>query len=116
MVHIARANREAIQKVSRHETCGTGNHRAQGRNLRHVRNQNIIMKGVDGVNLKNQKEITPQEPYRFTKRIGSTTYRVGVHFSETSKETLNDKIMRLVRNDKGNPAKSEISRGEKAVM
>ncbi len=33
----------------------------------------------------------------FTRRIGSTTYRVGVHFSRTSKETVNDKIAKLVR-------------------
>jgi hypothetical protein len=32
------------------------------------------------------------------KRIGSTTYEVAVHFSQTSKETLDDKIMRLIRN------------------
>ncbi len=35
----------------------------------------------------------------FTRRIGSTVYRVGVHFSRTSKETLNDKITRLAKND-----------------
>ena len=42
---------------------------------------------------------TPQEPYRFIKRIGSTTYHVAVHFSKTSKETAGDKITRLIRND-----------------
>ena len=35
----------------------------------------------------------------FTKRIGYTTYRVGVHFSSTSTETARDKIMRLVKNE-----------------
>jgi len=35
----------------------------------------------------------------FTRRIGNTVYRVNVHSSKTSKETLNDKIMRLVKND-----------------
>ena len=33
----------------------------------------------------------------FTKRIGFTTYRVGIHFSGTSRETAQDKITRLVR-------------------
>jgi len=33
------------------------------------------------------------------KRIGSTTYKVRVHFSETSKETINDKIVRLIQNE-----------------
>jgi len=35
----------------------------------------------------------------FTKRIGYTTYRVGVHFSGVSKETAQDKILRLVKNE-----------------
>lgn len=35
----------------------------------------------------------------FTKRIGSTTYRVSVHFSKTSRETVNDKILRLIKNE-----------------
>ena len=35
----------------------------------------------------------------FIKRIGHTEYRVGVHFSDTNKETAQDKITRLIRND-----------------
>jgi len=35
----------------------------------------------------------------FARRIGNTVYRVGVHYSSTSKETINDKIARLVKND-----------------
>ena len=42
---------------------------------------------------------TPQEPYRFSKRIGSTTFHVSVRFSETSKETADDKIARMIRSD-----------------
>ena len=33
------------------------------------------------------------------KQIGKTTYIVRVHFSETAKETMEDKILRLIRND-----------------
>lgn len=33
------------------------------------------------------------------KKIGKTTYRVKIHFSETSKETMSDKIKRLILND-----------------
>jgi len=36
---------------------------------------------------------------RFTRRIGSTTYRVSVHFSQTSKETMDEKIMRVIKNE-----------------
>ena len=50
-------------------------------------------------NEKNLAVIKPQEPRRFVKRIGSTCYRVNVHFSDTSKETVNDKIIRMVKNE-----------------
>jgi len=33
------------------------------------------------------------------KKIGKTTYWVKVHFSETSKETMSDKIKRMLRNE-----------------
>jgi hypothetical protein len=33
------------------------------------------------------------------KTIGNTTYEVNFYFSETSKETIQDKILRLARND-----------------
>ena len=43
----------------------------------------------------------PQEvmPVILQKRIGSTNYIVSIHFSRTSKETLNDKILRLVKKE-----------------
>ena len=41
----------------------------------------------------------PQEPYRFTKRLGSTTYLVAVYLDPDAKETASDKITRLVRNE-----------------
>jgi len=34
-----------------------------------------------------------------TKRIGNTTFDIHVHFSETSKETFTDKVLRLIKND-----------------
>jgi len=39
-----------------------------------------------------------EQPH-FVKRIGKTTYNVNVHFSTTSKETINDKIIRMLRNE-----------------
>lgn len=33
------------------------------------------------------------------KKIGKTIYCVKIHFSETSKETMSDKIKRLILND-----------------
>ncbi len=39
------------------------------------------------------------KPLHITKRIGSTTYRVSVHFSGTSKETMSDKLVRMIERD-----------------
>jgi hypothetical protein len=33
------------------------------------------------------------------RRIGSTTYKVTVHFDEAERETMTDKIVRLIGND-----------------
>ena len=40
--------------------------------------------------------ITPSFIY---KQIGNTKYRVAVHFSNTSRERMEDKIMRLAESD-----------------
>ena len=40
-----------------------------------------------------------QEPCRYTKRLGSTTYHVVVHFNPDTKDTAGEKIARLVRNE-----------------
>ena len=47
----------------------------------------------------NQAVQTALEAGAFTKRIGYTTYHVGVHFNSASNETAQDKILRLVKNE-----------------
>ena len=42
---------------------------------------------------------TTAEPPMFRTKIGSTVYRVSVHFSKTSAETVEDKILRLIKNE-----------------
>ena len=37
-----------------------------------------------------------------TKRIRTTNYIVGVHFSATGKENIKDKLLRLITNDVAN--------------
>ncbi|MCL2774902.1 MAG: transposon-encoded TnpW family protein [Oscillospiraceae bacterium] len=39
------------------------------------------------------------EPVKLLKRIGSTLYKVSIYFSENSKETLEDKILRLIERE-----------------
>jgi len=47
-----------------------------------------------------EKELScAAEPCRFTKRLGSTTYHVVVHFNPDTKDTAGEKIARLVRNE-----------------
>lgn len=47
--------------------------------------------------------ITPTAPEAerpaLVKKIGNTTYEVSFHFSTTSKETMSDKIKRLIKHD-----------------
>lgn len=33
------------------------------------------------------------------KKIGKTTYRITIHFSAASRETMSDKIKRMLRNE-----------------
>ena len=49
----------------------------------------------------NEAEATPAaapEP-RMKTTVGKITYRVGVHFSEDGKETMADKIDRMIRRE-----------------
>jgi hypothetical protein len=39
------------------------------------------------------------EPFILRRNIRSTAYEVAVYFSKTSRETLTDKIRRLIRNE-----------------
>ena len=50
------------------------------------------------MNNMNTPAQQPSEPM-FRKAIGKTTYLVSVHFSQTSKETIKDKIIRLLRGE-----------------
>ena len=42
---------------------------------------------------------TDAEPIKLQKRIGSIVYEVEVHFDPNATETLNDKILRLMRRE-----------------
>jgi hypothetical protein len=46
-----------------------------------------------------QPQTPQQQPQYFRKRIGSTNYKVAVYSSTTSKESIEDKILRLAKND-----------------
>jgi hypothetical protein len=44
------------------------------------------------------------EPVKIVKRIGSTTFVVAVHFSQTDRETIQDKVKRLIEQEVGRSA------------
>jgi len=44
-------------------------------------------------------EIVRAEPVKLLERIGSTTFEVTIHFSETSNETMEDKLLRLIERE-----------------
>ena len=48
----------------------------------------------DKIKLSSKQEIS-----NIKKRIGATTYEVAMHFSTSSKESMEDKIERLIQND-----------------
>ena len=48
---------------------------------------------------KTNNTAAETKPPDFVKRIGKTTYKVNVYFSTTSKETMSDKIIRMLRNE-----------------
>ena len=50
----------------------------------------------------SKAENIKNEPMRLTERIGQTTYKVNVHFSKTRKETIGDKIIRMIENEAAN--------------
>jgi hypothetical protein len=53
--------------------------------------------------VQNSATATPEakreEPCKLLKRIGSTLYEVTVYFSESAKETMEDKCLRLMKSE-----------------
>lgn len=43
--------------------------------------------------------IQPNGAPAMVRKIGKTTYKVRVHFSTTSRETMSDKIKRMLKNE-----------------
>ena len=57
---------------------------------------NKIPSPTEGMTFPHPK---PDTPPSLVKKIGKTTYFVWAHFSETSTETMEDKIKRMLREE-----------------
>ena len=66
--------------------------------------------GADGANMEGNTiplpvtgsgsaSPAPDAPPAIVQKIGGTTYEVSFHFSATSRETMSDKINRLIRRE-----------------
>lgn len=58
-------------------------------------NEKIVNAADNVVPLPMQRGERPA----LVEKIGKTTYRVRIHFSATSRETMSDKIKRMLRNE-----------------
>lgn len=54
---------------------------------------------IGDVNSTVSLPVREDERSALVKKIGKTTYRVTIHFSTTSNETMCDKIKRMLRNE-----------------
>jgi hypothetical protein len=54
---------------------------------------------ISAVNSAILLPVQKNECPALVKKIGKTTYRVTIHFSATSRETMSDKIKRMLRNE-----------------
>jgi hypothetical protein len=60
------------------------------------------MRTADENAAKTRGETAEAEPLVLRKEVDRTTYTVAVHFSKTSKETMEDKILRLIEREVSN--------------
>jgi len=49
--------------------------------------------------MKTVNKSVNAEPIKFSKKIGSTVYIVTAHFSQTSKESIEDKMFRMIESE-----------------
>ena len=47
----------------------------------------------------SDSETVPSGSSMLTMKSGHTTFLIGIHFSETSKQTLDDKVRKMIRKD-----------------
>ena len=64
----------------------------------------VVTKKENAVPTPGNTKATAALPQTYRKRVGSTVYVVKVHFSQTSQETAEDKLLRLIKREVENIA------------
>ena len=82
------------QNQQNHSALGSGQKNLSTKEARLLVTKNNLTHEVSA-----DVKTIPEKPQSFMKRIGSNYYVVSVHFSDTNKENINDKIQRLIRNE-----------------
>jgi len=54
-----------------------------------------------------ERKNNAQEQFVLTRRIGSTVYEVNVNFNQDAKETMDEKLLRIVKNSLNLQAKND---------
>ena len=67
-------------------------------------NNKSIISNNNTPNTEPNANIAENASNAFSKMIGRTMYTVQIYFSTTSKESFNDKLLRLIKNDIANGA------------
>ena len=68
------------------------------RNIRHIITRVAAYPQERKVTISTIQKLSENSAVMF-RRVGSTTYKVTVHFNETEQETMADKIVRLIGNE-----------------
>ena len=58
--------------------------------------------------MQNEKIEIETAGNTFTKKIGRINYTVKIYFNKASKETFQDKLLRLIKNDLSNKKSEEL--------
>jgi hypothetical protein len=60
---------------------------------------NEMISNANAIDSAASLPVQKDKGFALVKKIGKTSYRVTIHFSATSSETMSDKIKRMLRNE-----------------
>jgi hypothetical protein len=64
-----------------------------------VENATKLTELTENMTQGEEAKTAKAEAFNLRKKINSTTYEISVYFNPESRETLDDKILRMIRNE-----------------